>query len=154
MPTRCPSVGVILCLFAAVYGYKNGFTKDACETLCPLPGCPANTTGDGSDAGLKLSDRGFPLSNSFKFSEKIRRTTPFRGGIVFLMFRRYSFFQVGNYVLPVYESYLAHSFSEPAHRFCRAERVQQARARPVRLDRVRQRRRLCRYTEVFGYSYC
>lgn len=78
MPTRCPSVGVILCLFAAVYGYKNGFTKDACETLCPLPGCPANTTGDGSDAGLKLSDRGFPLSNSFKFSEKIRRTTPFR----------------------------------------------------------------------------
>ncbi|KAG0414785.1 hypothetical protein HPB47_008068 [Ixodes persulcatus] len=57
--------------------YRTGFDADACESLCPVPGCPTNTSA--KDAGPKLSDRGFPLSGSFQFSPKMRRTTPFRG---------------------------------------------------------------------------
>uniref|UniRef100_V5HSV7 Putative secreted protein n=1 Tax=Ixodes ricinus TaxID=34613 RepID=V5HSV7_IXORI len=56
--------------------YRTGFDADACESLCPVPGCPTNTSA--KDAGPKLSDRGFPLSGSFQFSPKMRRTTPFR----------------------------------------------------------------------------
>lgn len=55
--------------------YEKGFDKSACHTLCPVPGCPNNAS---TDMGLKLSERGFPLANSFQFPEKIRRYTPFR----------------------------------------------------------------------------
>ncbi|XP_037510192.1 uncharacterized protein LOC119386971 [Rhipicephalus sanguineus] len=55
--------------------YQNGFDKSACQTLCPVPGCPDNAS---ADTELKLSERGFPLASSFQFPEKIRRYTPFR----------------------------------------------------------------------------
>lgn len=55
--------------------YKSGFDASTCSTLCPVPGCPENASADSE---LKLSDRGFPLTNSFSFPEKIRRYTPFR----------------------------------------------------------------------------
>ncbi|XP_072142630.1 uncharacterized protein [Dermacentor andersoni] len=55
--------------------YENGFDKSACQTLCPVPGCPDNAS---DDTELKLSERGFPLANSFQFPDKIRRYTPFR----------------------------------------------------------------------------
>lgn len=55
--------------------YEKGFDKSACQTLCPVPGCPDNAS---ADTELKLSERGFPLANSFKFADKIRRYTPFR----------------------------------------------------------------------------
>ncbi|XP_065301756.2 uncharacterized protein [Dermacentor albipictus] len=55
--------------------YEEGFDKSACQTLCPVPGCPDNAS---DDTELKLSERGFPLANSFQFPDKIRRYTPFR----------------------------------------------------------------------------
>uniref|UniRef100_L7M9G1 Putative secreted peptide n=1 Tax=Rhipicephalus pulchellus TaxID=72859 RepID=L7M9G1_RHIPC len=55
--------------------YQNGFDKDACQTLCPVPGCPNNAS---ADTELKVSERGFPLATSFQFPEKMRRHTPFR----------------------------------------------------------------------------
>uniref|UniRef100_A0A131YY35 DOMON domain-containing protein n=1 Tax=Rhipicephalus appendiculatus TaxID=34631 RepID=A0A131YY35_RHIAP len=55
--------------------YQNGFDKSACQTLCPVPGCPDNAS---ADTELKLSERGFPLASSFQFPEKIRRQSPFR----------------------------------------------------------------------------
>lgn len=59
--------------------YEKGFDKSACQTLCPVPGCPDNAS---ADTELKLSERGFPLANSFKFADKIRRYTPFRGEMI------------------------------------------------------------------------
>lgn len=55
--------------------YKEGFDKSACQTLCPVSGCPHNAS---ANTELKLSERGFPLASSFQFPEKIRRNTPFR----------------------------------------------------------------------------
>lgn len=55
--------------------YKMGFDPTTCATLCPVPGCPENASADSE---LKLSDRGFPLTNSFSFPAKIQRYTPFR----------------------------------------------------------------------------
>lgn len=55
--------------------YKTGFDASTCATLCPVPGCPENASADSE---LKLSDRGFPLTNSFSSPEKIQRYTPFR----------------------------------------------------------------------------
>lgn len=57
------------------YAYKRGFDPTACATLCPVPGCPENASADSE---LKLSDRGFPLTNSFYLPTKIQRYTPFR----------------------------------------------------------------------------
>ncbi|XP_077514030.1 uncharacterized protein LOC144124939 [Amblyomma americanum] len=55
--------------------YAKGFDMSACQTLCPVPGCPGNTSADSE---LKLSERGFPLTKNFEFPPKIRRYTPFR----------------------------------------------------------------------------
>ncbi|XP_064456048.1 uncharacterized protein LOC135366957 [Ornithodoros turicata] len=70
------TIWLCLCLYEAG-AYKKGFAKEACKTLCPIVNCTDNGLA-AREVELKRSDRGFPLSESFEFDKKIRRTKPFR----------------------------------------------------------------------------
>lgn len=75
MARACVLVFVLLAVSSAI-AYKNGFTQEACETLCPFPDCTNSTTSDASE--INRSERGFPYSGTFQFPDRIRRTTPFK----------------------------------------------------------------------------